>query len=95
MRVKALVSFAGVLTMRRGETKEIADDAVARDLLRAGYIAVEKVADAKEAEIVEKPTEEKQEEAKDEPKGDEKEADAKDEPVADAKEAKPKAKQAK
>lgn len=52
MRVKALKGFAGVISMRRGETREIADDAVARDLLRAGYIAVDKAVEAKEAEIV-------------------------------------------
>lgn len=55
MRVKALKSFAGAISMGAGETREIADDAVARDLLRAGYIVADKAADAQEAEIVERP----------------------------------------
>lgn len=55
MRVKALKGFAGAISMRKGEIREIADDAVARDLLRAGYIVADKAADAKEAEIVERP----------------------------------------
>ena len=54
MKVKALVGFAGAVSMAAGETREI-DEAIARDLLRAGYI-VEDIADkAKEAEIVVKP----------------------------------------
>lgn len=54
MKVKALVGFAGAVSMAAGETKEL-DEAIARDLLRAGYI-VEDVADkAQEAEIVVKP----------------------------------------
>jgi hypothetical protein len=52
MKVKALKGFAGVISMYAGETREIADDAVARDLLRAGYIVEEKVAEAKEAVVV-------------------------------------------
>lgn len=55
MKVKALKGFAGVISMYAGETREIADDAVARDLLRAGYIVEEKVYNAKEAEVVTKP----------------------------------------
>lgn len=55
MKVKALVGFAGAVSMAAGETREL-DEAIARDLLRAGYI-VEDVADkALEAEIVVKPT---------------------------------------
>ena len=54
MKVKALVGFAGAVSMAAGETREL-DEAIARDLLRAGYI-VEDVADkAQEAEIVVKP----------------------------------------
>ncbi len=56
MRVKALKSFAGSISMAAGETREIADDAVARDLMRAGYIVAEKTADAEEAVIVQKTT---------------------------------------
>lgn len=35
---KALISFSGVISMSCGEVGEIADPAVAKDLLRAGYI---------------------------------------------------------
>ena len=37
-RYKALVSFAGLVTGAKGQTINIEDDAVARDLLRAKYI---------------------------------------------------------
>ena len=53
MRVKALVGFAGAVSMVAGETREL-DEAIARDLLRAGYIVEEKVYNAKEAEVVTK-----------------------------------------
>lgn len=39
MRVKALVSFTGALTMSCGEIREYSNDAVLADLLDAGYIA--------------------------------------------------------
>lgn len=55
MKVKALVSFAGAISMGAGEIRDI-DEADARDLLRAGYIVEDKVDKAVEAEIVEKPT---------------------------------------
>lgn len=38
MLVKALVGFAGKVSMHAGEIKEIEDDAIAKDLLNAGYI---------------------------------------------------------
>ena len=34
----ALVSFCGLVTMAQGEEKEIADEKVAKDLLKAKYI---------------------------------------------------------
>lgn len=58
MKVKALVSFAGAVSMYAGETRDI-DDNIARDLLHAGYVIEDKAdkADkAQEAEIVVKPT---------------------------------------
>ena len=54
MKVKALVGFAGAVSMAAGETREL-DETIARDLLRAGYIVEEKVYNAKEAEVVTKP----------------------------------------
>lgn len=38
MLVKAKVSFAGKISMIRGKTRDIADEEVANDLLRAGYV---------------------------------------------------------
>ena len=38
MLVKAKKSFAGLVTMGTGETKEITDDAIVKDLLEAGYV---------------------------------------------------------
>lgn len=38
MLVKALKSFAGIVSMYTGETREIAEDEIAKDLLKAGYI---------------------------------------------------------
>lgn len=55
MLVKALKSFAGAVSMGAGETRDIADKAILSDLIAAGYVEAEKVANAKEAEIVEKP----------------------------------------
>lgn len=53
MRVKALISFAGKISMYEGEEKEVMDGDVLRDLLAAGYIAEVKT----EAKPVEKPVE--------------------------------------
>lgn len=53
MRVKALTSFAGVISMYEGETREVNDSFEIRDLLAAGYIAEVKT----EAKPVEKPVE--------------------------------------
>lgn len=38
MKVKAKISFAGRLTMYKGEVLECSDDAVLQDLLSCGYI---------------------------------------------------------
>lgn len=38
MKVKALVSFSGLVTMTKGETKEIKDKDICEDLLKANYI---------------------------------------------------------
>ena len=44
---KALVSFSGLITMRKNEVKEIKDKALVKDLLKAGYIEEVKSAKAK------------------------------------------------
>lgn len=38
MMVKAKVSFAGIISMVRGECREIADGEVLNDLLKTGYV---------------------------------------------------------
>ena len=35
---KALVSFTGKVRMKKGEVKDIADEAIAQDLIRCGYV---------------------------------------------------------
>jgi len=40
VKIKALTGFAGVLSMRKGEITERGDDAVLRDLLKAGYVEI-------------------------------------------------------
>lgn len=37
-KYKAIKSFSGIVSMYVGENKEIADDNIAKDLLKAGYI---------------------------------------------------------
>lgn len=56
---KALKSFAGAVSMRKGEVKEINDKEIVKDLLNAGYI--EEVKPAKK----EKKVQEVQEESED------------------------------
>ena len=38
MAYRALRSFSGLVTMVKGEVREIADEEIVKDLLRAGYI---------------------------------------------------------
>ena len=38
MKVKALVSFSGIITMALGEEKEIENEIIYADLLQAGYV---------------------------------------------------------
>lgn len=38
MKVKALVSFSGLVTMQKGEEKEIANKEIYEDLLKAQYV---------------------------------------------------------
>jgi hypothetical protein len=55
---KALVSFSGKLSMSKGQVREIKDNVIVEDLLRAGYI--EEVKPTKKDEV--KPTKKKKEE---------------------------------
>ena len=53
---RALKGFAGLISMRKGDVKEIKDEALVNDLLRAGYIepvTVEAEAEAVEPEPIE------------------------------------------
>lgn len=49
MKVKALKSFAGAVSMGEGETLEISNDEVAKDLIKAGFIEI--VADKAEKAV--------------------------------------------
>lgn len=53
---KALKSFAGAVSMRKGEVKEINDKEIVKDLLNAGYI--EEVKPAKKEKKVQEVQEE-------------------------------------
>lgn len=44
---RALVSFSGLITMKKNEVKEIKDKAIVKDLLNAGYIVEVKSAKEK------------------------------------------------
>ncbi len=57
MKVTALKSFSGAVSMSRGETKDIEDMYIVDDLLRAGYVATEErntQASADSAAVIEK-----------------------------------------
>lgn len=45
MTYKAKISFGGIISMVEGQTAEIADPAIAKDLLKAGYIVEVKPAE--------------------------------------------------
>jgi hypothetical protein len=38
MAYKALRSFSGIISMKKGDVRDIKDSEVAKDLLRAGYV---------------------------------------------------------
>lgn len=38
MQVKALLSFSGLISMRKGEIREIKDKTIYADLIKAGYV---------------------------------------------------------
>ena len=54
MQYKALVSFSGIISMACGEVRELSDQAIIDDLLKAGYI-IELKADELPKEAEEKP----------------------------------------
>lgn len=54
---KALKSFAGKVSMRKGEVKEINDKGIVKDLLNAGYI--EEVKPEKKEELKVQPVKKK------------------------------------
>ena len=47
MKVKAKTSFAGIVTMAAGETRDIPDAKIVKDLVQAGYVEEVKSAKAK------------------------------------------------
>ena len=52
MKVKALVGFVGLVSMRKNEVKDIRDKKIVTDLIRAGY--VEPIEEKKEEQKEEK-----------------------------------------
>ena len=38
MKVRALIGFCGLVSMRKNEIKEISDKHIVTDLIRAGYV---------------------------------------------------------
>ena len=44
MKVKAKVSFSGLVSMAAGDTAVITDDVILQDLLQAGYVEAVKAA---------------------------------------------------
>ena len=66
MKVKALQSFAGVLTMQKGKIADCDDEVVVRDLLEAGYV---ELAEPKDEPKVEPTGESQESEPKVEPTG--------------------------
>ena len=56
MKVKALKSFGGIVSMAKGSEKDIKDEVVLKDLLKAGYVeAVEEDEDDTEDKPASKP----------------------------------------
>jgi len=53
---KAKISFSGVVSMEKDEVKDIADIAIVKDLLRAGYIEEIKPAEKATAKAKSKKT---------------------------------------
>ncbi len=47
MKVRAKTSFSGSVSMYAGEVREIADDFIRNDLIRAGYVEAEAEAEEK------------------------------------------------
>lgn len=56
MRIKALTSFVGKISMIPNEVREVADE-IGRDLVRAGHAVEVKLEKKKETAPVEKPVE--------------------------------------
>ena len=59
MRYRALVSFTGTVSMAGGEVREISDLAIAKNLLKVGYIEeiTEKVTEKETEKVTETVTE--------------------------------------
>ena len=73
MLVRAKVSFAGNISMMRGKEREIADEEVLKDLLKAGYVEpIEPAEQPNEGKVDETPSGDKpdEENADETPSGD-------------------------
>lgn len=56
---KALISFSGLINMRKNEVREIKDKKIINDLLKAGYIEEIKTAKKEEVKTAKNKKEEK------------------------------------
>ena len=59
MRYRALVSFTGLVSMAEGEVREISDLALAKNLLKVGYVEEIKERGKETEQVSEKVTEKK------------------------------------
>lgn len=57
MLYKATVSFTGLEKMKRGEVKDLKDDYIIKDLLKAGYIVPAEATPDEDNKPAEKPAE--------------------------------------
>ena len=63
MKVRALVGFVGLVSMRKNDVKDIRDKKIVTDLIRAGYVEpIEEQTAKGTEETTEETTEEKQSE---------------------------------
>ena len=78
-KVKAITSFAGIITMSAGQVGEIEDKAILKDLKSAGYV---EVLDKEEQIIEDEQTSEKEQTVEDEQTSEEQQIVEKDEKKA-------------
>lgn len=67
MKIKALISFSGAISMQVGETRDISNQEIVKDLIEAGYVkTVGKVENIEEKVVSEEVADENKEVVTDE-----------------------------